>query len=70
MIISKGDYTINNYELMVSRKKVADKTMKNISDTILHSSTYPEHTSNGFKLLSNIGEELSVPLQSAESLSK
>lgn len=61
---------MNNYELMVSRKKVADKTIKNSSDTSLHSSTYPEHTSNGFKLLSNIGEALSVPLQSAESLSK
>ena len=41
---------MNNYELMVSRKKAADKTMKNISDKILHSSTYQEHTSNGFKL--------------------
>lgn len=60
---------MNNYELILCRKKATDKTIKNISGTRMHSSTYGEYSSNEFKLLSNIGEEFSVPLQSTEYLS-
>lgn len=61
---------MSNYELMISRKKAADKTIKNTANASLHSSTSTDHSSNGFKLLSNIGEDLSVHIQSAEYLSK
>lgn len=60
---------MNNYELMVSRKKAADKTIKNTANASLHSSTSTDQSSNGFKLLSNIGEDFSVPIQSTEYLS-
>lgn len=63
---------MSNYELMLKRKAMVSGTIKDVPRKRMATTkkllTCEE--SNGFRILQNVGEQLSVPLQKTEYLSK
>ncbi len=59
---------MKNYDIMMRRKTMKSKISASQLNR-LHPSTHNQSTHNCFKLMQNLGEELSVPLQTAEYIS-
>lgn len=62
---------MNNYDLMLKRKKAASKVVRNNLPQRMNTTKkfLICHESNGFRLLPNVDESFSVTLQSSEQLS-
>lgn len=62
---------MSNYDLVLRRKKAASKVIQNNLPRRMSTTEKSLicHESNGFRLLQDIGESLSVTLQSSEQLS-
>lgn len=59
---------MKNYDIMMRRSAIRSRVSAPQLNR-LHPSTHDQSTHNGFKLMQNLGEELSVPLQTTEYIS-